>query len=412
MELTPPDGSARSTSTPSASASPVTILHHLLSSPEPFSRSREIVLEYVLAREGKLREKKLGKGGKGTLDREGLEDVAARLGEVEEGLQPGIQGMDEARQMGLALILALRMSFSYFTLPALGKQLLVLAVPDAERVLVQHIRRRVEAEGRYGVGKELEYLESLTVSRPALRPAFRSAKAKTTLPATSIHAIPLPAPSKSTCIKLMANYIRDTDGFSPKMRSYSLSGSMSERNIANMAESSTPNAPSSMAAYVLELVSEYITREKREYMLKCKWTVKGREALSRDLGDMESTICIAKGGPSPVAQHLIPTFLVLRRTYGLPPTTLPLEIVEPYYDILPAPPEADGEYREPTVGNTTASLYVNPRLEDAAAAIVLEELVESEREKALEAGLPEDEISEIISDLVEQVEKRVSAPQM
>lgn len=114
-----------------------------------------------MARETRLREKKPGRGGKGTLDREGLEDVGARLGEVEDGLQPGAQEMDEARQMGLALILALRMSLSYFTLPALAKQLLLLAVPDAERVLVQHVRRRVEAEGRYGVGKELAYLESM-----------------------------------------------------------------------------------------------------------------------------------------------------------------------------------------------------------------------------------------------------------
>ena len=132
-----------------------------MSSPEPFSRSREVVLEYVLARETKLKEKKPGRGGKGTLDREGLEDVGARLGEVEDGLLVGSQGMIEDRQMSLALILAIRMSLSYFTLPALGKQLLTLAIPDAERVLVQHIRRRVEAEGRYGIGKEIEHLESI-----------------------------------------------------------------------------------------------------------------------------------------------------------------------------------------------------------------------------------------------------------
>ena len=188
------------------------------------------------------------------------------------------------------------------------------------------------------------------------------------------------------------------------MRSHALSGSQSDRNLAAEA---IPNAPSSMAAYVLELVSEYISREKREYMLKCKWAVKGREALAKDLGEIESTICMAKGGPSPVAQHLIPTFLVLRRTYGLPQSPLPAEVIEPYYDILPAPPDGDNEYREPTVSNTTASLYVNPRLDVTAAAQVLEELIENEREKAIEARLPEVEIQEIIADLVGQVAKRV-----
>jgi hypothetical protein len=161
-----------------------------------------------------------------------------------------------------------------------------------------------------------------------------------------------------------------------------------------------------MAAYVLELVTEYITREKRESMLKCKWAVKGREALAKDLGDIEMAICTAKGGPSPAASLLLPTFLVIRRTFGLPPTPLPAEVVEPYYDILPAPPDGDDEYREPTVGNTTASLYVNPRLDNDAAAVVLEELVESEREKAIEAGIPEEEVQEIILGLVEQVEMR------
>lgn len=167
--LTPPEHPHRSgsSSIPLASSSPVTILHHLLSSPFPLERSREIILEYVLAREGRLRDKKSGRGGKGTLDKDGLEDVGARLGEVEDGLQPrgtNAEELDENRQMGLALILSLRMSLSYFTLAALGKQLMLLAIPDAERVLVQHVRRRVEGEGRYGVGKELRHLERL-VSR-------------------------------------------------------------------------------------------------------------------------------------------------------------------------------------------------------------------------------------------------------
>lgn len=130
----------------------MTILHHLLSSASTIERSREVILEYTLSREIKLREKKPGRGGKGTLDKEGLEDIGERLAEVEAGLTNAVD---------LALILSLRMSLSYFTLPALARQLLVLSTPDAERVLVQHIRRRVEGTGRYGVGMELESLEAL-----------------------------------------------------------------------------------------------------------------------------------------------------------------------------------------------------------------------------------------------------------
>ena len=191
-DLTPPTGPfplARSQSVQS-------ILHHLLSKPTPsILHSREVILEYVLAREGKLREKKPGRGGKGTLSREGFEEISKRLSEIEDGLK-GVQAtsprrgtfsrhdsiqdgssespypsplsppanLDEARTIGLTLILSLRLSLSYFTLQGLAEQLLVLATPDAERTLVQHIRRRVQSEGRFGVGKELEYLEILVGS--------------------------------------------------------------------------------------------------------------------------------------------------------------------------------------------------------------------------------------------------------
>jgi len=66
------------------------------------------------------------------------------------------------------LILSLRMSLSYFTLQELADQLLSLAVGDAEKTLVQHIRRRVAGEGRWGVGKELEYVEGLVRSGQAV----------------------------------------------------------------------------------------------------------------------------------------------------------------------------------------------------------------------------------------------------
>ena len=72
-----------------------------------------------------------------------------------------VDELDEPRKLGLTLVLSLRLSLSYFTLRELSDQLLVLAAPDAERTLVQHIRRRVQGEGRFGIGKELEYLEDL-----------------------------------------------------------------------------------------------------------------------------------------------------------------------------------------------------------------------------------------------------------
>lgn len=174
------------------SQSPATILSHLLSQPPPsLEHSREVILEYILAREGKMREKKYGRGGKGTLGRDSFEDLSKRLSEVEDGLRAtatsprggpsdlgtslfsgtrriSVGGLDEARQLGLTLILSLRMSLSYFTLQELADQLLSLAVGDAEKTLVQHIRRRVAGEGRWGVGKELEYVEGLVRSGQAV----------------------------------------------------------------------------------------------------------------------------------------------------------------------------------------------------------------------------------------------------
>lgn len=142
--------------------------------------------------------------------------------------------------------------------------------------------------------------------------------------------------------------------------------------------------------------------------MKCKWAVKGRDALGKDLGDVESATCLHKGEATPQAQHLLPIFLELRRTFLLPPSPLPLAIVAPYYDILPASPDPDEEYREPSISNTTASLYVNPRLENEAAARILEELVEAEREKAVAEGANEEEVAELLDELVKHVEKRVS----
>lgn len=153
------------------------MLAYLLSEPTPsVQQARDVILEYVLSREAKLRDKKPGRGGKGTLGRDGFEEIGTLLGEIEDGLRgrgplatgrnmTAAQAPDDelppARQLGLALVLSLRMLLSYFTLTDLGRQLLSQTPQDAVRTLVQHIRRRVPGEGRFNVGRELEYIESL-----------------------------------------------------------------------------------------------------------------------------------------------------------------------------------------------------------------------------------------------------------
>ncbi|WVQ70764.1 hypothetical protein IAR50_000286 [Cryptococcus sp. DSM 104548] len=454
----------------SRSASTSTILAHLLSSPLPtIQHSRQVILEYALARETRLREKKPGRAGKGTLGREAFEDIAKRMGEIEDGLRqhspdsprrgslplrdayPSPQSsqdlpeLNESQQTGLTLILSLRMSLSYFTLQELADQLLLLALGDAERMLVQHIRRRVPGEGRWGVGKELEFVESLTLGRrPALRPAFRSAKARTLLPPKALYPVPLPAPSKSQCIKHIQALVREFETNGAEAAAASLQshapagpplgspGFMVKRAMGSptpaFSREGTPVTPLTMppvqsprtparraeadpniiSNFVHEIISEYITREKRDYMLKSKWSKNGRAQLSKDLGEIESALCLAgKNSASALAPTLIPTFLILRRTFFLPPSPLPQSITEPYLDILPAPPDADDiAFREPTVSSTTAALYVNPRLDEERAYEVMEELVEFEKEKVEGAGGSEESMVRWALEQLEAVQKR------
>lgn len=171
--------------------------------------------------------------------------------------------------------------------------------------------------------------------------------------------------------------------------------------------------PNPLASYAMELVSEFLMREKREWMMKSKWAKTGREQLGKDLGDIESAVCLSnKNTASPSAQTLLPVFLLLRRTLTLPPSPLPPSIVEPYLDILPAPPDPDEvPFREPTMQTTTASLYVNPRLADAAALEVLEELLENERESVEAAGATREQTANWLIGQIESVEKRVSLPE-
>jgi hypothetical protein len=157
-----------------------------------------------------------------------------------------------------------------------------------------------------------------------------------------------------------------------------------------------------IANYALELVSEFLAREKREYMLRNRWAKSGRDQLGKDLGEIETALCMSTKTASLAASTLLPIFLVLRRSFALPPSPLPPHITEAYLDILPSPPDPDDvPFREPTVQTTTAALYVNPRLDDHAALEVLEELIESEKDRNGASDLR-------ILDLIDSVEKRVS----
>lgn len=413
----------------------MTILNHLLSQPvPPFSHSLEVIYEYLSIRENKLKEKKAGKGGKGTLSKEALEDISARLTEIENGLvfvdgrRLDKDELDEPRALGMTLVLSIRMSFSYFTLQEIAAQLLLVAIPTCESLLVTHIKRRVEGEGRWAVGNELEHLERIvscpvmikadvqTVpQRPALAVAFRSAKARTLLPERPVYQIPLPAPGKSACIKLIQS-------FSGEGMSSSSSGYFSRKGFAGTGhEATSPNSPTSplpplggpshgpsrVADYAQEVVTEHATRERREYMLKCKWAKSGREQLGKDIGEMEQALCLlSRNQPSPMAPKLLPVFLALRRTFLLPPSTLPPKLVDAFSEELP-PPAQEEPFREPTLQSATSALYVNPRLDDSNAFRVLEELLVYETDM-LKNALRGHEIPSTLHALIDNIQLRVS----
>ena len=212
-------------------------------------------------------------------------------------------------------------------------------------------------------------------------------------------------------IKLISGFARDVeDGrLSAPVTPSSPSGRYFHRGPTTPTSSSpkttlaqlppaTTHDPNAVANYALELVSEYLSREKREYMLKAKWAKSGREQLGKDLGDIESAF--------KTSQILIPMFLVLRRTFALPPSPLPADYIDQYLDILPAPPDPDDvPFREPSVQSTTAALYVNPRMSDEAALVVLNELMENEKERL--EGATDEEKERWIREQIDAVAKRV-----
>jgi hypothetical protein len=248
--------------------------------------------------------------------------------------------------------------------------------------------------------------------------AFRSAKARTLLPEKPVYQIPLPAPSKSACIKLIQSF--SGEGSLPT----SSSSYFSRKGFAGTGyDSTSPRSPTSplppigtpthgpsrVADYAQELLSEYATRERREYMLKCKWAKSGREQLGKDIGEMEQTLCLlSRQQPSPMAPALLPVFLEVRRTFLLPPSSLPPKLVEAFIEQLP-PPAHEEPYREPTLQSTTSSLYVNPRLDDSAAFRVVEELIVYETDM-LKNAHRDHEVPSALLGLIDSIKLRVSLP--
>jgi hypothetical protein len=168
---------------------------------------------------------------------------------------------------------------------------------------------------------------------------------------------------------------------------------------------------SRVADYAHELLTEYATRERREYMVKCKWAKGGREQLGKDIGEIEQALCLlSRQQPSPMAPALLPIFLTLRRTFLLPPSNLPPKLVDAFIEQLD-PPAHEEPFREPTLQSTTSSLYVNPRLDDSAAFRVLEELIVYETDM-LKNAQREFEIPSALIGLIDNIKLRVSARTM
>jgi hypothetical protein len=173
-------------------------------------------------------------------------------------------------------------------------------------------------------------------------------------------------------------------------------GSLPPPYLVNSPTSASRPLDEPAAAYTLELLSEFATREKRESMRALKWIKSGRVALARDLAEIEEKVVFAAMGsgasgkskgmklpptvsdvPHAIAS-LIPVFEAIRSVYALPAssTSVPRRT-----DFAPISVIEESEpYYSPTLQSVTSALYCNPRLSTAAAVAILMELVEYERD--------------------------------
>jgi hypothetical protein len=152
------------------------------------------------------------------------------------------------------------------------------------------------------------------------------------------------------------------------------------------------------------LISEYVTREKRDHMRLERWIKSGRKQLSKELDEIEDKVCFPLGRPGaggkkrsvssstagmgqgqgPGGTHnevLLPVFEVVRRVHALqgPPGDEPC-------GFTPLTVLDEGEkYAPPTVQTITSALYVHPRLDTDEAVGIIMELVDHEKDIRLSA---------------------------
>lgn len=322
--------------------------------------AREVVLEWALGLEGSKSTAEGKFGGKGTLAASALADIGAKLDEIAEALggqrhdPNGVSdSADGANADALALLLSIRLSLGYLGEKQLLQQLDSLSLSDGEAVLRHYIKRRLPGEGRYAMGKVLESLESQVITRrPALKAVIRVVKKKFLLPEQAVHRLSTPPANKSKCIGAVQSFASSI-----------ASGSAASDTLDE-----------AIASYTLEVMSEYVVKEKRDYMRSEKWLKTGRKSLSKDVNDIEDKLAGSGSGNQGVSR-LLQIFDLIRRLHNLEQsaranaTFTPLTI-----------PEENEAYYPPSAQSVTSALYCYPRLETAKAVNVLMELVDYEKD--------------------------------
>lgn len=279
-----------------------------------------------------------------------------------------------------AVLLSVRMSSGYLTLEELGAQLSsLLGLMEGERCLRIWVGRRIQGEGRFRMGEVLDGLVKgrQVEGRPALKGVVRMVRGKFLLPDGQAGRcrVPLPAPGKGKVIALL--------------KEQALLQAQSQDQASSSSSSSSTSPFTGLAGYTFELVSEYITREKRDSMRSEKWTKSGRKQLGRDLDEIEDKLCfpgsVAKTGAAaaegPENPGLLRVFDVLRRIHALDPVGSKTSTMTGGRDFQPVDiPDWDDAYLPPTVQTVTSALYVQPPLPTPRAVSCVMELVDYEKD--------------------------------
>ncbi|KAJ9112542.1 hypothetical protein QFC19_000557 [Naganishia cerealis] len=329
--------------------------------------AREVVLEWALGMESSKSTSEGKFGGKGTVSVAALEEIGAKFDELEEALgggknQVGVDPTANANADALALLLSIRLSLGYLNEEQLLRQLETLPLSDGEAVLRHYIKRRLAGEGRYAIGKSLEALEAKADQRrPALKAVIRTVKRKYMFPEQAVHRMPQPPQNKSKCIATIQSFV-------------SSSATPSGTN---------DNLDDAIAAYAFEVLSEYVVKEKRDYMRSEKWVKSGRKSLSKDVNDIEDKLSsmFSGSGKRSGGSPLLPVFDVVRRLYNL--ETITSSAVPSFSPITILDERV--AYYPPTAQSVTSALYCNPRLDTAKAVSVLIELVDYEKDLRMHA---------------------------